>query len=59
MSIDTIPVGEAARLALVNRDGLSFAIRRGHIKVFRDEKGQNVVKTEDALKLKKLLWERV
>jgi hypothetical protein len=55
----TIPVGEAARLAHINRDGLEFAIRRGHIHVERNETGQRVVSVDDVVKLRALIWERV
>jgi hypothetical protein len=55
----TIPVGEAARLAHVNRDGLELAIRRGHIRIERDVTGQRVVNVDDVLKLRALLWGRI
>jgi hypothetical protein len=55
----TIPVGEAARLALVNRDGMERAIQRGHVRIERDESGQRVVNVDDVLKLRNTLWERI
>jgi hypothetical protein len=55
----TIPVGEAARLALINRDGMERAIQRGHIRTQRNEDGQRVVAVDDVLKLRDLIWERV
>jgi hypothetical protein len=55
----TIPVGEAARLAHINRDGLEFAIRRGHIRIERNETGQRVVNVDDVVKLRNTLWERI
>jgi hypothetical protein len=60
MSNQQIPVGEAARLAHVNRDGMELAIRRGHIRIERDENtGQRIVNIDDVLKLRALLWERI
>jgi hypothetical protein len=55
----TIPVGEAARLANVSRDGMEYAIRRGHIRIERNEAGQRVVNVDEVVKLRALLWERV
>jgi hypothetical protein len=55
----SIPVGEAARLAHVNRDGLELAIWRGHVRIERNETGQRVVNVDDVLKLRALLWERI
>jgi hypothetical protein len=59
MSNQQIPVGDAARLAYINRDGMELAIRRGHIRIERNETGQRFVNANDALKLRALLWGKV
>ena len=55
----SIPVGEAARLAWISRDGMERAIQRGHIRIERNETGQRVVNVNDVVKLRSLLWDRV
>lgn len=53
---ETVPIGEAARIIMISRDGVDLAIRKGRLRVSRDSTGRRVVDLADVLALKKRLW---
>jgi hypothetical protein len=55
---DFVPVGEAARICMITRDGVDLAIRKGYIRVTRNAEGQRVVSLADVLDFKSRMWAR-